>query len=188
MLSTRKQLKFFIQMDEYALGRKYCFWKRNDKVLVFQRILRKHEYYFNNKHRSVLHKLFNKYYGWRHTKLGYELGFDIPVNVFDYGLRINHWGLIVINPNTKVGAFCDIHQGVNIGVQGKFYDDCPIIGNNVWIGPGAKLFGKIVIADDCQIGANAVVNKSYVESGITIAGVPAKKISNNPNPYKRYIK
>lgn len=52
------------------------------------------------------------------------------------------------------------------------------MGNNVYIGPGAKLFGRIEIADGIAIGANAVVNKSFLENNISIAGIPAKKIGN----------
>ena len=52
----------------------------------------------------------------------------------------------------------------------------PLIGNYVWIGPGAKLFGKIVIADYCTIGANAVVNKNFDIPHSVIAGCPAKVI------------
>ena len=46
------------------------------------------------------------------------------------------------------------------------------------IASGAKIFGNITIADGIVIGANSVVNKSFLEPNITIAGVPAKKISN----------
>ena len=53
----------------------------------------------------------------------------------------------------------------------------PILGDNVYIGPGAKLFGKITIADNISIGANAVVTKSFEQENISIAGVPAKIIS-----------
>ena len=105
--------------------------------------------------------------------------------MFDAGLRINHYGLIVVNEHARIGKYCDIHQGVNIGMSGEHQDDVPVIGDNVWIGPGAKLFGKITIADECQIGANAVVNKSFDEKGITIAGVPARKVSDKPNPHLR---
>ena len=52
-------------------------------------------------------------------------------------------------------------------------------GDNVYIGPGAMLFGPIRIADDIAIGANAVVNRSFLEPGITIAGAPAMKISDH---------
>ena len=55
----------------------------------------------------------------------------------------------------------------------------PKIGNNVVIGVGAVVLGDIHIADGIAIGANAVVNKSFGEPSIAIAGVPAKKISNN---------
>ena len=56
-----------------------------------------------------------------------------------------------------------------------FIDDAPTIGNNVEIGFGAVIIGKI-IADGIKIGANSVVTKSFLEPNITIAGVPAKKI------------
>ena len=39
--------------------------------------------------------------------------------------------------------------------------------------------GGATIADGIAIGAGAVVNKSFAEKDITIAGVPARKISNN---------
>jgi serine O-acetyltransferase len=48
----------------------------------------------------------------------------------------------------------------------------------VYIGPGVKIYGPIEIADNIAIGANSVVNRSFIESGITIAGNPARKISN----------
>ena len=69
-----------------------------------------------------------------------------------------------------------IHACTNIGSS---RDDvsAPQIGNNVYIGPGAKIFGDIVIADNIAIGANSVVNKSFYEKNISIAGIPAKKIN-----------
>ena len=128
---------------------------------------------------------FNKMLYWKliHYKLGMKLGFDIPINVFGPGLRINHHGLIVINPLCRIGAFCDIHQGVNIGTNVE-YGSVPQIGNNVYIGPGAKLFGKITIGDQVMIGANSVVNKSFPDN-VTIAGIPAKIIKNEGSPYHR---
>ena len=54
----------------------------------------------------------------------------------------------------------------------------PRIGNNVYIGPGAVIDGDIEIADGIAIGANSFVNKSFTEPEITIAGCPAKEISD----------
>jgi serine O-acetyltransferase len=66
---------------------------------------------------------------------------------------------------------------VNIGASGG-KKDAPIIGDNVYIAPGVKIYGGIEIAEGIAIGANSVVNKSFTEPNITIAGVPAKKIAD----------
>ncbi len=105
-----------------------------------------------------------------------NLGFSIPINVFGPGLRIAHRGTIVINKNARTGDNCRIHACTNIGSN---LDEvsAPQIGNNMYIGPGAKIFGNVVIADNITIGANSVVNKSFCEKSISIAGIPAKKIN-----------
>lgn len=56
---------------------------------------------------------------------------------------------------------------------------CPQIGNNVEIGVGAKVIGNITIADNIKIGANAVVTKSFDEEGITLVGIPARKLNHS---------
>jgi len=68
--------------------------------------------------------------------------------------------------------------GVNIGTIPGSLDSAPIIGDNIYIGPGAKLYGKITIPNGCVIGANSVVNKSFEEENVCIAGVPAKIIKH----------
>jgi serine O-acetyltransferase len=87
--------------------------------------------------------------------------------------------MLIVNPEARIGANCHIFNGVVIGMEHRYYSgDAPVIGNNIYIGPGAKIFGPITIADNIAIGVNAVVNKSFMEPGITIAGVPARKISD----------
>ena len=107
--------------------------------------------------------------------MGYKLGFSISENVFDQGLSIAHYGTIIVNPSVKVGKNCRIHAGVNIGasVDGK----SPMIGDNVYIGPGAKIFGGIILGNNIAVGANAVVNKSFPLGNCTIGGIPAHIIS-----------
>lgn len=110
--------------------------------------------------------------------MGIHLGFSIPINVFGPGLSIAHRGTIVVNKDARIGDNCRIHACTNIG-SGRGSDVlAPKIGNGVYIGPGAKIFGNVEIADDIAIGANSVVNKSFYEKGISVAGVPAKKINN----------
>lgn len=106
-----------------------------------------------------------------------RLGFTIPCNVCGPGLSIAHIGTIVLNESVRIGKNCRIHVCVNIGAAAGRPDESPIIGDNVYIGPGAKLYGAIQIASDIAIGANAVVNKSFITPGISIAGVPARPIS-----------
>lgn len=55
-------------------------------------------------------------------------------------------------------------------------NECPKIGDNVMIGAGAKIIGGVTIADRIKIGAGAVVVKSFLASGTTIVGVPAKAL------------
>lgn len=100
------------------------------------------------------------------------------------GVRINHIGLIIVNKNARIGDWCDIHQAVNIG-QNIEPGSVPMIGNNVWIGPGVKIFGKIEIGDNTMIGAGAIVNKSFKEGNCRIGGNPARVISKEPNIYHR---
>lgn len=87
-----------------------------------------------------------------------------------------HRGNIIINPKTKIGANCRIHVGVNIG---EHHGKAPHIGDNVYIGPGAILFGDIQLANNVTIGANATVNKSFLQENIAIAGTPARVIKEN---------
>ena len=69
-------------------------------------------------------------------------------------------------------------MGSVIAVNDGVSDKAPVIGDNVYIGAGAKIFGDIFIADGIAIGANSVVNKSFSEPNVTIAGNPAKIISD----------
>lgn len=148
-----------------------------DEIWRFQRLLRKLEYYKNCKN-SYFWRSFYLLLLFYFDQYSIRLGFSIPPNCFGPGLAIVHRGTIVINEATKVGKNCRINVCTNIGAtSGK--KESPVIGNNVYIAPGVKIFGGIIIADDVAIGANAVVNKSFFESNITIAGIPAKKISDN---------
>lgn len=184
MIRSRKDLQEYIRTDMRAYGRGR---KRprlfHDEAWCFQLALRHHEYHHNQS--GLYHKLMEKVWSLIHHHYGLLLGWDIPVNTFGPGLRINHYGLLVVNGNARIGRFCDIHQGVNIGQHGDRPDDVPTIGDNVWIGPGAKLFGRITIADEIAIGANAVVGKSFTQPGITIAGNPAEKVGDRGNRYVR---
>lgn len=105
-------------------------------------------------------------------------GIEIPNHTrIGPGLYIGHLGGIVINGEVIIGKNCNLSQGVTVGVTnvGKHIGN-PVIGDNVYIGPGAKIFGAITIGDNAAIGANAVV-MTDVATCTSAAGVPAREVS-----------
>ncbi|CAH0529060.1 serine O-acetyltransferase [Vibrio hippocampi] len=140
----------------------------------FLRLLRQEEYYLNCK-QSLWGKLMLLFIRLRRKRIGERLGFTIPPNVCGKGLSLPHVGTVVINGRVTIGENCRIHVCVNIGAD-KVTSEVPTLGDNVYIAPGAKIFGNINIGNDVIIGANAVVNKSFPEGGCTVVGIPAKRI------------
>ncbi len=135
----------------------------------FIKTLRKAEYFTNSNK-----KLRGFFYRLKFFHLQTKYCLNIPMNCCDIGLNIVHVGPIIINDNCLIGKNFKVNVGVNIGNnEFKSHNKCPTIGDNVFIGPGAKLFGDIIIANGCRIGANAVVNKSHLIENSTIVGVPA---------------
>lgn len=177
MITNKNELREYLEADKKALNRKGERPKKYDWIWQYEIALRKLEYY-SNISPNIFTKIFKKYYLYKVENFKRTLNFSIPINVCEKGLSIAHVGPIVINDTVRIGRNCRIHVGVNIGTAAGKSDATPKIGNNVYIGPGAKLFGDITIADNVAIGANAVVNKDILEEHVTVAGVPAKKISD----------
>lgn len=174
MIQSKEDLRDYLNRDKIALGRSYNIPKPwgGDLIYQFERALRYCEYYKNCR-KSVIDKVLYVFWWWRKQRLEVKCGFTVPLNVADKGLALVHRGTIVISTKAIIGENCRIHAGVNIGVSAGTGDAAPIIGNNVYIGPGAKVFGKIRIADGVAIGANAVVNKDVDKENVTVVGVPA---------------
>lgn len=180
MIKNKTDLKNYLYADRVSLD---CTKRKHpivtDYVWRFEILLRKTEYAKNClSQKSLLGKLIYYFYELRLRCFSVKLGFSIPVNVFGPGLCIAHYGTIVVNPNCRVGKNCWIYPNSNLGANTEGPFDVPTLGDNVFIGPGAKLFGKIIIGNNVSIGANSVVTKSFEQSNITIAGVPAKVIKN----------
>ena len=153
-----------------------------DLTMKYLYYLRKAEYFYNCRSINKLWRGVNKlYYGIKYRRLGVKLGYTMTINCFGPGLSLPHIGTIVVNPSTRVGANCRIQACVNIGASAGS-DEAPCIGDNVYIGPGAILFGGITIANNVTIGANATVNKSCEVERVVLAGSPAQIVKNNyPN-------
>lgn len=75
---------------------------------------------------------------------------------------------IVIHPNSVIGEYARIYHQVTIGSSGTGNNNAPRIGNNVFIGVGAKVLGQIDIGNNVKIGANAIVLSSIPENSIAV--------------------
>lgn len=177
MITNREELNFYLAADRFALGipdrkvfkYKYPVWR-------YERLLRKCEFLKNTEAPKPIYYFYVLFF----NRMSRSLGFSISLNCFGPGLRINHYGLLVVNSKAKIGKWCDIHQGVNIGDNGYIADNgeyvqqVPTIGDFVFIGPGAKLFGDIKIGNDVRISANSVVSSSIAD-GKSVFGFPSNQ-------------
>ena len=108
-------------------------------------------------------------------------GIDIlPQAKIDGGCYIPHGVGLVVGGATIIGEGCTILQGVTFGEARFDNDDCPVVGDRVTIGAGAKLLGSITVGDGAFIGAGAVVLDD-VPPGSTAVGIPAKIRPTNPS-------
>lgn len=111
-------------------------------------------------------------------RLRTRLGINIPAPTrIGPGLFIGHAGGIVVNAGVVIGRDCNLSHNVTIGVSHGKRPGVPVIGDRVYIGPGAVVFGAIRVGDDVAVGANAVVLED-VPAGATVVGGAARVLLN----------
>ena len=113
-------------------------------------------------------------------------GIQIPYyTTIGPGLRIMHFGMIIVNPNAKIGKNFNIAPGVLIGMSAGKHAGSPVIGDNVYIGQNATVIGGINIGNNVMIAPGAFVNFDVPDNSIVL-GNPGKIISKD-NPTFLYI-
>lgn len=105
----------------------------------------------------------------------YRFGISIPYNTaIGPGFYIGHYGGIVVSCHAQIGKNCNINHGVTVGTAyGGKSPGTPVIKDGVYIGPGAKVIGGIIIGNNVAIGANCVVTQSMLDNAVVV-GVPGK--------------
>jgi serine O-acetyltransferase len=105
------------------------------------------------------------------------VGLDLSGTPIGPGLFISH-GQATILSAERIGANLQVHQGVTVGWDYRG-ERRPVIGDDVFIGAGAKVLGAITVGDGARIGANAVV-VCDVPAGATAVGIPARIVPAAP--------
>jgi len=122
--------------------------------------------------------LLGALYAWRKV-IEMTTGISLPhTAVIGPGLYLAHFGPIIFNKDTQMGATCDVHQGVTIGSSDRgARSGVPRIGTQVWIGPNATLAGPITVGDHVMVSANSLVVRD-VPSHTVVRGVPAEVVGS----------
>ncbi len=156
---------------KYTHARLYMIWKLLSNY-------RRLQYYREESQRAkglkkLLIKLKLRYYARKKNIFSEKCGIEIA-NDRKIGRRLRLWhGGVVINAN--LGDDCAIHGNNILGNKGEqSANKVPNLGNGVDVGVGAIIIGDINIAENCVIGANAVVTKSFETPGSVVVGVPGR--------------
>lgn len=173
MIKSKKELKFFIFSDRIINGFSInCSYKERllgsllpkYKIINFLFYMRKCSYYSN------INMFLYYYYRLKYIKLGFQLGFSINYNSFGYGLRLPHYGTIIVNDSARIGSLAIIQPNTCIGENNN------LIGNGLYLASGAKIMGGVKLGNNVTISTNSFVNKSFKENNILLVDCPAKII------------
>lgn len=148
-------------------------WRYREKALTSRsalvRIINKCKYY----------RQMNRFNAFIPLSTKFE---DMPV------FAHNYCG-VFISANARIGKNCVIFHQVTIGSNtlpdsnGK---GAPQIGNNVYIGCGAKIIGNVTIGDNVRIGANCVVTKD-IPANCTVVSASPRIIEHTSVKDNRFV-
>ena len=177
VIESKADLNEWVKYEKARYGYHHGFIGRwfpiseTDLLVKHQIRLRRTEYYENTGHKMLaiiskimLNRIQNKY------------SLHVPINTCGRGLQIMHVGPVLINWHASIGEDAIIH--INTAIVSNSSDGtAPSIGHNLFLSVGANIVGNIILGNYCVIGAGAVVNKGFEQDDITLAGIPAKVIS-----------
>lgn len=106
-------------------------------------------------------------------RVHFRTGIRIPISVkAGPGLFLGHWGSMVVNPKCTLGMNCTLGNEISLGsAGGAGQRGVPQLGDNVYVGPGARLAGAINIGQNAAVMPNSLVTTD-VPPGSIVIGVP----------------
>lgn len=162
-ISLRLKLRYFF----VTAGYRYSFFMRKASLA-----------------RNPVSRLWWKFL-MRRTML--RTGIQIPESTqIGPGLRILHFGAIVINPAAKIGKNFNISQGCLIGNASGKKAGIPTIGDNVCMNANSIIIGNCKIGNNVLIAPGAFINFDVPDNSIVI-GNPGKIIKREDSPTTKYI-
>lgn len=132
-----------------------------------------------------------KFYKKKYRKMLKENNAWIPLSADIKEVPLMPHGIkgVFISKNATIGKGCTILHQVTIGSNA--FDDSkhtgsPIVGDNVFIGAGAKIIGGITIGNNVRIGANCVVCEDVPDNSTIVMPKPIiiKHTEKRNNKYK----
>lgn len=160
----KKEIKLIKEKDPAIKSSLEVLLYPSFKVMIYYKIA----HYFYLKKRFFIARLLSE-------KAKRKTGIEIhPGAIIGKDFFIDHGSGVVIGQTTIIGDNVTIFHGVTLGGigfdKGKRH---PTIGNNVFIGCGAKILGNIKVGNNSKIGAGAIV-LSDVEDNSTVVGIYKK--------------
>jgi serine O-acetyltransferase len=165
----RKDIKYIMENDPASTGKFEVFLLYPS---IHARIAHRISHWFYKKNRRFIARLISQL-------ARFFTGIEIhPGATLGDSILIDHGMGVVIGETAEVGDRVTIYHGTTLGGTGKDTGKRhPTVGNDVFIGSGAKLLGPIYIGNNVKIGANSVVLKD-VEDDCTAVGIPARIIEH----------
>ncbi|REA62495.1 serine acetyltransferase [Dyadobacter luteus] len=179
-MNTATKADLFRHSGKISLG-KFLFCLIRIPGFRFIYLWRKAKRYSKYNPLGLLFKLL-------YIHFAYKYGFQIPLHVqIGSGFYIGHFGTIIINRSAVIGNNCNIAPNVTIGQTNKGdKKGVPHIGNEVWIGTGTVIVGKIKIGNNVLIAPNSFIN-SDVPSNSLVMGNPATVIPKSKDITDDYV-
>lgn len=182
-IKTKQELKFYLMADRMMNRGKfnYSFLGRVrvllgfDPIMSYLEALRKVSYYRHAP--GGANFIISVYYRYKFWRLGLKLGYTIDPDTFGYGLVIPHYGTIVVGSNT-IGNYAALHVSTCVTGNGKK------IGDGLYLSTGVTITSQVELGNGVSIGANSLVNKSFQNDNVLIAGMPANYIKEREVWYK----